>query len=54
MLAMAIPVEFATLTITNLTVLLYLGLFQVSLAYVFLIRSLREVPGLEAANSAPD
>jgi drug/metabolite transporter (DMT)-like permease len=35
--------------VTDLSVLLYLGLFQVSLAYVFLTRSLREVPGLEAA-----
>jgi drug/metabolite transporter, DME family len=48
-LPMAIPLESAALTAANLTVLLYLGLFQVSLAYVFLTRSLREVPGLEAA-----
>jgi DME family drug/metabolite transporter len=33
----------------DLAVLLYLGLFQVALAYYFLTRSLREVPGLEAA-----
>jgi len=46
-LPMAIPVEHAGLT--DLAVLLYLGLFQVSLAYVFLTRSLGEVPGLEAA-----
>ena len=46
-LPMAIPVEHAA--VSDLTVLLYLGLFQVSLAYVFLTRSLREVPGLEAA-----
>jgi DME family drug/metabolite transporter len=46
-LPMAVPVEHAGLT--DLTVLLYLGLFQISLAYVFLTRSLREVPGLEAA-----
>jgi DME family drug/metabolite transporter len=46
-LPMAIPVEHAT--VTDVAVLLYLGIFQVSLAYVFLTRSLREVPGLEAA-----
>jgi drug/metabolite transporter, DME family len=46
-LPMAIPVEHAGLT--DLAVLLYLGLFQVSLAYVFLTRALGEVPGLEAA-----
>jgi DME family drug/metabolite transporter len=46
-LPMAIPVEAASAT--DVAVLLYLGLFQVSLAYVFLTRSLREVPGLEAA-----
>lgn len=46
-LPMAIPVENGTPA--NLAVVLYLGLFQVSLAYVFLTRSLREVPGLEAA-----
>ena len=44
---MAIPVQHAVLT--DLAVLPYLGLFQVSLAYVFLTRSLGEVPGLEAA-----
>jgi DME family drug/metabolite transporter len=46
-LPMAIPVERAGLA--DLAVLLYLGLFQVSLAYVFLTRALGEVPGLEAA-----
>jgi drug/metabolite transporter (DMT)-like permease len=46
-LPMAIPAEHATLR--DLTVLLYLGLFQIALAYVFLTSSLREVPGLEAA-----
>jgi drug/metabolite transporter (DMT)-like permease len=46
-LPMAIPVEHAGLS--DLAVLLYLGLFQVSLAYVFLTRSLGEVPALEAA-----
>jgi drug/metabolite transporter, DME family len=44
---MAVPVEHARLT--DLAILLYLGIFQVSLAYVFLTRSLRAVPGLEAA-----
>jgi DME family drug/metabolite transporter len=43
----ALPVEHAS--VADLAVLLYLGLFQVSLAYVFLTRSLGEVPGLEAA-----
>ncbi len=46
-LPMAIPIEHARLT--DIAVLLYLGVFQVSLAYVFLTRSLREVSGLEAA-----
>jgi drug/metabolite transporter, DME family len=43
----AIPVAAASFT--DLAVLLYLGVFQVSLAYIYLTRSLREVPGLEAA-----
>jgi DME family drug/metabolite transporter len=46
-LPMALPVTHASPT--DLAVLLYLGIFQVALAYVFLTRSLREVPGLEAA-----
>jgi DME family drug/metabolite transporter len=46
-LPMAIPVEHASAA--DVAVLLYLGIFQVSLAYVFLTRSLREVPGLEAS-----
>jgi drug/metabolite transporter (DMT)-like permease len=33
----------------DIAVLLYLGIFQIALAYVLLTRSLREVPGLEAA-----
>lgn len=33
----------------DVAVLLHLGVFQIALAYVFLTRSLREVPGLEAA-----
>ncbi|MGA2716678.1 MAG: EamA family transporter [Bryobacteraceae bacterium] len=44
---MAIPVTHASLE--DVAVLLYLGIFQVALAYVFLTRSLRDVPGLEAA-----
>jgi DME family drug/metabolite transporter len=44
---MAIPVEHAGFA--DIAVVLYLGFFQVSLAYVFLTRSLSEVPGLEAA-----
>jgi DME family drug/metabolite transporter len=46
-LPIAIPVEHGSAI--DVAVLLYLGIFQVSLAYVFLTRSLREVPGLEAA-----
>jgi drug/metabolite transporter (DMT)-like permease len=33
----------------DIAVLLYLGIFQIALAYVLLTRSMREVPGLEAA-----
>jgi drug/metabolite transporter, DME family len=44
---MAIPA--AEPAIKDVAILLYLGLFQISLAYVLLTRSLREVPGLEAA-----
>jgi drug/metabolite transporter, DME family len=43
----AVPVEHARLA--DVAVLFYLGLFQISLAYVFLTRSLRDVPGLEAS-----
>jgi DME family drug/metabolite transporter len=46
-LPMAIPAEAPRFA--DLAVVLYLGFFQVALAYVFLTRSLREVPGLEAA-----
>lgn len=46
-LPMAVPVSHATAT--DAAVILYLGLFQVSLAYILLTRSLTEVPGLEAA-----
>ena len=33
----------------DIAVLLYLGIFQIALAYALLTRSMREVPGLEAA-----
>jgi drug/metabolite transporter, DME family len=33
----------------DIAVLLYLGVFQIALAYALLTRSMREVPGLEAA-----
>jgi len=33
----------------DVAVVLYLGLFQIALAYIFLTRSLRQVPALEAA-----
>src|SRR5207244_2931207 len=46
-LPMALPVSEVSLP--NATVLFYLGVFQIGLAYVFLNRSLREVPALEAA-----
>lgn len=46
-LPMALPVAHAS--VTDIGVLLYLGIFQIGLAYVFLTRSLREVPELEAA-----
>lgn len=46
-LPLAVPVEHARST--DWAVLLYLGIFQVSVAYILLTRSLREVPGLEAA-----
>jgi drug/metabolite transporter, DME family len=46
-LPMALPVSHASRI--DLAVLFYLGIFQVSLAYVFLTRSLREVTGIEAA-----
>lgn len=51
-LPLALPVAHATLshaTIADVTVLLYLGMFQIGLAYVLLTRSLRQVRGLEAA-----
>jgi drug/metabolite transporter, DME family len=46
-LPMAVPVKHAGLP--DVAVLLYLGLFQISLAYIFLTRSLRSVPALEAS-----
>ena len=46
-LPMAVPIRHAS--VTDVTVLLYLGIFQIALAYAFLTRSLRAVPALEAA-----
>jgi len=46
-LPMATPVSDPSLA--NLAVVLYLGVFQIAIAYIFLTRSIREVPGLEAA-----
>jgi drug/metabolite transporter (DMT)-like permease len=46
-LPLALPVSHASRT--DVVVVLYIGVFQVALAYVFLTRSLREVPALEAA-----
>jgi DME family drug/metabolite transporter len=46
-LPLAIPVSHASRG--DVAILFYLGIFQVALAYMFLTRSLREVPGLEAA-----
>ncbi len=46
-LPLALPVTRASAV--DAVVVLYLGLFQIALAYIFLTRSLRQVPGLEAA-----
>jgi drug/metabolite transporter (DMT)-like permease len=46
-LPMALPV--ARVTVADASVLLYLGVFQIGLAYALLTRSLRQVTGLEAA-----
>jgi len=46
-LPMALPVARATAA--DVSVVLYLGIFQIGLAYMLLTRSLRQVPGLEAA-----
>lgn len=46
-LPMAMPVE--RISAADAAVLLYLGVFQIALAYILLTRSLRQVPGLEAA-----
>ncbi len=50
-LPMALPVSHAINgeIIANIVVLLYLGVFQIGLAYALLTRSIRHVPGLEAA-----
>ncbi len=46
-LPMALPVAHAATR--DIVVLLYLGIFQIGLAYALLTRSIRHVPGLEAA-----
>jgi drug/metabolite transporter (DMT)-like permease len=46
-LPMALPV--ASVSAADAAVILYLGIFQVALAYFFLTRSIRHVPGFEAA-----
>jgi drug/metabolite transporter, DME family len=46
-LPMALPV--VRVTVADVSVLVYLGVFQIGLAYVLLTRSLRQVTGLEAA-----
>lgn len=46
-LPMALPVT--RISTADAGVLLYLGIFQIGLAYILLTRSLRQVPGLEAA-----
>lgn len=46
-LPLALPV--AHIGLANTAVLLYLGIFQVGLAYALLTMSIRHVPGLEAA-----
>jgi DME family drug/metabolite transporter len=51
-LPVALPIESAGVVdigMVDIGLLLYLGIFQISLAYVLLTRSLRDVPGLEAA-----
>jgi len=48
-LPFALPVSFATTSPADLGWLLYLGVFQIGLAYVFLTRGLRSVPALEAS-----
>lgn len=46
-LAKALPVVHVQ--VVDAAVLLYLGIFQIGLAYMLLTRSIRHVPGLEAA-----
>ncbi len=46
-LPMAFPLTGGS--VTDWSAVVYLGIFQVALAYVFLTRSLRHVPGLEAS-----
>ncbi len=46
-LPMALPVRHVS--VADVSVLLYLGVFQIGLAYILLTRSIKYVPGLEAA-----
>jgi len=46
-LPMALPA--VRVTVADVSVLVYLGVFQIGLAYVLLTRSLRQVTGIEAA-----
>ena len=46
-LPLAVPV--GPVSLVDIGTISYLGIFQVGLAYVFLTRSIRHVPGLEAA-----
>jgi drug/metabolite transporter (DMT)-like permease len=46
-LPLAVPARLTS--ITDMAVLVYLGVFQIALAYMLLTRSLRYVPGIEAA-----
>jgi drug/metabolite transporter (DMT)-like permease len=48
-LCLPMALSFDSISPADLTVLVYLGVFQIALAYVLLTRSLRQVPGLEAA-----
>ncbi len=46
-LPMSLPVEHVT--VVNAAVVLYLGIFQIGLAYMLLTRSIHHVPAVEAA-----
>jgi DME family drug/metabolite transporter len=52
LIAFLVCLPFSTpahINLPDLAVLAYLGIFQISLAYFFLTRSLRHVPGLQAS-----